>query len=461
MAPDPALGRTPADQPPAGRWLRPVRDTGIDSAAAELDAGARQDIARIRAWLPPVEDAAFDCYLGNLADRMDPYTQADPAGVLASLVGVAGVHLGPGPHLQLGYGERHPLLIWPMLIGATGIGRKGTATNVAVKLLGQADPEFLASNKHSGLSSGEGLAALFATDTEQDGKRGGKRGGKPRLLPDGDSRLLVVETEWASVIARMRREGNTLSATLRSAWEGGNLSTLNVDARMARQSHIGIISHITPKEFREKVSTTDMAGGTYNRFLPIAVAQSKYFPPLPDTTLTSDLSASLADRLQQASGLGAVTFTDAAEFEWRRLQLEFGRHLGGDGQVEEFVSRAGVTCVRIAAIYAALDRTDRITPAHLASAAALIRYSIASARAVLSPHTTDTRLIAFIAAAGQEGRTRTEITTDLFKNKPPKNLGDVLTQLVDNGQLTTGNRPRADGQTSGRRAQVFTAVPRE
>ena len=92
------------------------------------------------------------------------------------------------------------------------------------------------------------------------------------LLPEGDCRLVAYEPEWASVMARMKREGNTLSATLRAAWEGGNLSTLNVDARVARRAHIGILPHITPKEFNAKVSASDMAGGTYNRFLPVAVS---------------------------------------------------------------------------------------------------------------------------------------------------------------------------------------------
>ncbi|MCC8247409.1 DUF3987 domain-containing protein [Saccharothrix luteola] len=266
----------------------------------------------------------------------------------------------------------------------------GTATNAALALFGAADPYFRAENVHSGLSSGEGLAAAFATDDATGaGEAAGKSGKSPRLLPEGDCRLLALETEWASVMARMKREGNTLGALLRQAWEGGNLSTLNVTARMAARSHLGIVAHITPKEFSAKVSAADLAGGTYNRFLPVAVAQSKHFPTDPDPALMEELAASLSARLTRAGGFDALGFTPAAHVAWQRLQVEFNGHLGADGPVEEFISRAAANCVRIAALYAALDRTDHITPDHMTAAAALVRYSIDSARAIVDNATND------------------------------------------------------------------------
>ncbi|MCO1582401.1 YfjI family protein [Crossiella sp. SN42] len=467
---------SPAAAAPGGNGSEPVHGSvhepgfaaGLASAAGSgspaertaletFTAQAGEQLARVRAWLPPVEPAVFDCYLGTLAAQLDPNTEADPVGVMASLLGVVGVHLGPGPHLQIGY-ERHRLLIWPMLIGATGVGKKGTAYNAAKALLTHADNEFVAMNVHSGLSSGEGLSAVFAVDSE-DGS--GKPGRKARLLPEGDCRLVAYEPEWASVMARMRREGNTLSAVLRAAWEGGNLSTLNVDARVARQSHVGILAHITPKEFRAKVTAADMAGGTYNRFLPIAVAQSKYLPnpAAADPALLVELGAGLARRLQQAAEFGPVGFTDAGALAWQGLYVEFGSHHGDDSPVEEFVSRAAPHCLRIAAIYAALEGTDQIGPTHLEAAAALVRYSIASARAVIAPDDTLRRLAAFITEAGPTGRTRTEITTQLFPNARRDGIDPsaLLDQLVTAGRIVQSKRPRPDGRP-GRGTEVYTAV---
>jgi hypothetical protein len=42
-----------------------------------------------------------------------------------------------------------------------------------------------------------------------------------------DKRLMVVETEFASVLKNMGREGNMLSPMTRQAWDSGNLRTLN------------------------------------------------------------------------------------------------------------------------------------------------------------------------------------------------------------------------------------------
>lgn len=428
--------------------------SGYSREVSELERLGAAQVARARAWLPVVDQAVFGCYLGRLALTIDPHTEGDPVGVLASLVGAAGVHLGPGPHLRLGFGERHPLLVWPMLVGATGIGRKGTATNAALGLLGLADPHFLANNKRSGLSSGEGLAAAFAV-TDDDGNGGG---GSPRLLPEGDFRLLAVETEWGGVMARMKREGNTLGALLRQAWEGGDLSTLNVAARMAHQSHLGIIAHITPKEFRGKVSAADLAGGTYNRFLPVAVAQSKSHPPTPDDVLMNELAASLAARLDHAATLTVIGFTPAAELAYRRLQIEFDAHLGGDGPVEEFISRAAANCVRIAAIHAALDRTPLITLDHLEAAAALVRYSIATAQTIVGQGPEAAQLRKLIGDAGPQGCDKTAITRRFHKDKRTTDrYTAALRDLIEKGDVTVTRLPRADGRPGkGKEVYILT-----
>lgn len=459
----------PTTPPPAGdqapRWLHPVPAPDPGTAGGHdtsgQDAGrlaVAQRVTQVRQWLPAADPVVFDCFLGQLATALDPHTEADPVGVLVILLAAAGVHIGPGPHVVIGGLERHPLLTWPIVIGPTGTGRKGTGFNVARALLAHAAPDFVTGNVHSGLSSGEGLAAVFATDT--DDTKGGKRG---RLLPDGDTRLLAYEPEWASVMARMKREGNTLSATLRAAWEGGNLSTLNVDARMARQSHIGIVAHITPTEFRDRVSATDMAGGTYNRFLPVAVAQSKFLPnPTPvDPTTLLQYGAALSDRLAAASRLGALTLdTDAAQL-WEGLYVDFSAAADGNGNevLAQFTSRAVPNCLRVAATYAALDRSHRIGATHLTAATALIRYSIDSARAVLRPTGGELdRLAAFIAAAGPEGRTRDQVRTQLYQgNRTAHDITRLLDQLIATGRITTTKRPPTRGR--GRPADVFTASP--
>jgi hypothetical protein len=43
----------------------------------------------------------------------------------------------------------------------------------------------------------------------------------------------------------------------------------------ASASHVAVIGHITPQEFRLRLAEADLAGGTYNRYLPLFVERSK------------------------------------------------------------------------------------------------------------------------------------------------------------------------------------------
>lgn len=429
------------------RPLRSVPDPVDLTAVEAAEAEARAHLAQARAELPTLDPTVYDCYLGELVEKVEPTSEADPVAILASLICAAGVHLGQKPHVRAG-DNPHPLLVWPLIIGRTNAGRKGTSWSTARRLVSAADPDFTRTNIKSGLSSGEGLAERFAVEEDPD-----------EFTPARDLRLMVMESEWAGVMAKMKREGNTLSAMLRSAWEGGDLSTLTVSARVAPSSHVGILAHITPTEFRQKVDAADLAGGTYNRFLPLAVARSKFLPLGygAETHMVDELGARFAERLETGARLGMLSFTDDAAQLWRALYVEFSTDHGDTAQVEQFISRAVPNCLRIAGIHAALDGKHFISPGHLRAAAALVRYSIATARTVFTDTATPRRLLAWIAEAGTEGRTRQQITSGFFGgNKKAAEIDPMLEQLVTTGYLTHATRPRADGKP-GRGAGVFIA----
>lgn len=435
-----------------------VTDAEQPTRTMSVAERARAEVAHARRGLPGLDSTAFDCFLGQLVHAVQDTTEADPVGILASLVCTAGVHLGRAPHIRAG-DDPHPLLVWPLIVGRTGGGRKGAGWNSARRLFREADQEFVSVNVRSGLTSGEGLAEMFANDDSEGGDRDSRTARRPAgALPPGDKRLLIFEAEWAAVMARMKREGNTLSATLRAAWDGGDLSNLGVTARIAKETHVGILAHITPKEFRAKVSASDMAGGTYNRFLPIAVAQAQFLPlsqgAAPETI--NRVGGELCERLNAGSGLGLLSLTDNATELWTELYIEFNSDHGDSGPVEEFITRAAPNCLRIAAIHAALDGEDGIGRAHLAAAAALVRYSIASARAVFTNSDALTQLAEWIAAAGQTGRTKKQISNEYFqKNAKTGDVDNLLGQLVTAGHISVTTRPPEGGR--GRPTQVYTA----
>ncbi|HEY6794052.1 MAG TPA: DUF3987 domain-containing protein [Kineosporiaceae bacterium] len=446
--------------------VSPAHDPHDDDAAAVH--AAELEVARARRDLPARDERMFDCYLGRITATVADYTEADPLAVMATLVSACGVWLGPGPHIRAG-DDRHPLLVWILVVGRTSAGRKGASWGTAKRLLKAAGPDFAGpgGNIRSGLTSGEGLAELFVVDdpaadpTAPGAKPAHGTGGRgPGGLPPGDVRLLVYEPEWAAVMARMRREGSALSAMLRAAWEGGDLTTLNVKARHAPESHVGIVAHISPEEFAAKVSASDMAGGTYNRFLPVLVARSKFLPLSTgaDTHLVDELGAALALRIERAAEFREIGFTPDAERVWRRLYVEFGTDRGASGPVEQFIARAAPNVLRIAAIHAVLDGTPEMRPDHLHAAAALIRYAIASARAVFNAKPATARLLTYITDAGAAGRTKEEIRDDHFqRNTPAREMNDQLSALIEAGHITESKRPRAGGG-GGRRATVYVVT---
>ncbi|PXY17079.1 hypothetical protein BAY59_36490 [Prauserella coralliicola] len=426
---------------------RPLRVVHPTPAGAEtFEARAAAAVARHRAWLPTLDDTVFDCYLGHLVRQLEPTSEADPVAILASLLSFAGVHLGRDPHVRAG-DDQHPLLVWPLIIGHTNTGKKGTSWSAAKRVLAEADLNFVTANVKSGLTSGEGLAQRFALAEDEDAD--------PDAEPR-DLRLLVFENEWGGVMAKMKREGNSLSHILRAAWEGGDLSTLTVNARVAPESHVAILAHITPEEFRAKLTDADMAGGTYNRFLPLAVAWSKALPESAgaDPGLVLSLAAGLADRLDTGGRLGVLDLAEDARPLWRELYLEFNTDTHHP-KVAQFVSRALPYCKRIAGIHAALDGEPAIRAAHLTAAAALVRYSIDSARALFIDTHTPAKLLAWITEAGEQGRTRKDITRDFFGgNKKAAEITALLDQLIDAERITRTVRRREGG---GRGTEVYSA----
>ena len=123
---------------------------------------------------------------------------------------------------------------------------KGTSVAGAVRVLAAADPFFATSHTASGLSSGEGLIERVRDAAGDPGDD------KTFVLGVDDKRLAIIESEFAAVLSRARREGNVLGQVLRQAWDGGRLQTMTrkTSALVATDPHIVVIGHITPTELR-------------------------------------------------------------------------------------------------------------------------------------------------------------------------------------------------------------------
>ena len=196
-----------------------------------------------------------------------------------------------------------------------------------------------------------------------------------------DKRLLVIEQEFASTLRVLNREGNTLSAILRQAWDGGTLRTLAKNSPMkATGAHISVIGHITCDELLRHLHDTEAGNGFGNRFLWVCVRRSKELPE-GGSLDRSDLNA-LVVHLNKA-----VTFArdqdeirrdERARKLWRDVYHDLSE--ARPGLLGHMVARAEAHVMRLSGLYALLDQSPLITIEHLDAALAVWRYCEASAR---------------------------------------------------------------------------------
>jgi hypothetical protein len=425
------------------------RGAGIpdDLPSPVIPITKEEERSKSAGFAAPIPDPTmYAGILGELVRAAEPTTEADPAGIYASLLAMAGAAIGYDTYVQIG-NTRHPLLIWPLLFGGTGSGRKGEATNTAATFFRSAYSA-AADFTVQGLSSGEGLIERIR-DIEDENDKGGTE----------DKRLLVIEPEFVQVMARAKREGSTLAAVLRQAWDGGALSVLNRAHLKAAASHVVIIGHITPDEFRIKLAEADMAGGTYNRFLPFFVERSKRLP-LPaglDREVIEALAHHLELRIRDASGIRQVTLdADAIKLWKNEIYEELTTFDDESAAYAQFIQRAAPYCRRVAALHAVLDGRHAVSGDDMLAAAAAVRYAIGSARYVLG-HTTRNpdldKIRRFVSAVGPDGVSRSEISGLFSRNKSAATLDALLVELTADGQFEKFFR-----KTSGRPAEAYRQV---
>lgn len=227
----------------------------------------------------------FHGFLGELVGLYEAHTEACPEAIASQFLVAFGSAVGPSPRFYVGE-TRHRMNEFLCLAGITSRGRKGDAERAAMAPIRAADEVFAENCIAHGLSSGEGLihAVRDPIFKVRDGER--------TLVDEGvtDKRLLAIEGEFASALKQFRREGNTLSPVLRTAWDGVHpLRTLTKNApEVATGAHISLISHCTQDELRRLLTDVEIANGLGNRFLFIRAERARLIPCPPRLEMTSE-----------------------------------------------------------------------------------------------------------------------------------------------------------------------------
>ena len=427
-----------------------------EQAEAAIDGDGNPDAGDTRpAAQPPGElnPAALHGLAGDVVRAIAPDTEADPTAILMQFLIAFGALVGRGPHVKV-EGDQHHTNLFAVIVGASSKARKGTAWG-RVREIVQAVPEW--PQTVSGLSTGEGLKFAVRdeiTRTEIDKKTGFTE----TVVVDAgvsDKRLLVIESEFAQVLRQAARPGNTLSATIRPAWDTGTLRTLTrTDPVIATGAHICIIGHITADELRADMTATDTANGFANRFIFQYAERSKLLPFGGETTDPGVL-ANLRERIHaamvHARTLERVGMTPAARDAWTAAYPALSA--GAPGLFGAVTARSEAQCLRLALVYALLDSAPQIDLPHIAAAISLWERAEASARFIFGDALGDTVADGIrdaLRLAGTAGLTRTEIR-DLFKRHQSKERIDAALNLL----LRRGMVKMEKRETGGAPVQVW------
>lgn len=408
------------------------------------EAGPERDGPRSLEW-PELDDKALHGLAGEIVRTILPHTEADKVALLISLLAAVGNAMGRGAYMRVG-ADRHFLNLNVGLVGETSKARKGMSWNSNQDLLHATDPFWAEDRIMGGLSSGEGL--IYAV---RDRRMGENRDGEPIVLDEGvsDKRLMIVEGEFAGPLKVATREGNTLSVLMRQAWDGNKLATLTKNSPLkATDAHVSIVGHITKNELLKQLSETDVNNGFANRFIWLLVRRSKVLP-FGGEWHTVDV-APLVRRLTAAVEFGKehreMRWGETARDLWKTKYAELSE--GKPGLFGAATNRAEAQTLRLATLYAVLDKSVTIERPHLDAALTLWQYAEDSARYIFGDVTGDGVADRIVAALEEkpDGLTRTDFR-DLFgRNKSRDRIGQALDLLERLGRVRcertqTGGRP--------------------
>ena len=402
-------------------------------------------------WPEPLAEEAFHGLAGDIVKAIEPHTEADPAALLFSQFALYGNVVGRTAYF-VAEADYHYLNLFTCLVGATAKGRKGVSFNQVKRLYEGIDDDWTRDRITQGLSSGEGL--IWQVRDEQKTKRKNKKGEEEEIiLVDGidDKRLLTVEQEFASTIRVLRREGNTLSAVIRKAWDDGNLNTLTKNSpAKATDAHISILAHITKDELLRYLDNTEMANGFGNRFLWACVKRSKTLPE-GGQLHTVDFAQRIK-QLRQAVEFGRITGEIRRDKDARELWFAVypGLSEGKPGLLGAMLARAEAQVMRLACIYALMDLSNVIKVEHLQAALAVWDYCERSARFIFGDSLGDPvadEILKALKEAGQPGMTRTDIFNYFGRHKNAREITRALNILAERGMaccqktVSENNRP--------------------
>lgn len=389
-----------------------------------------------RPW-PTIEPAAWRGPLGEVVRAIEPHSETDPIALAVELMTALGNCIGAGPH-AIADGSLHPARLFTCLTGKTAKGRKGSAAAQVNRVMVHVDRMWAERRQVNGIASGEALIASVSAPVDPTETEG---------ATVVDHRALIRESEFARFLTIAAREGSTLSAVVRDAWDTGQLSiTARTNPVRADGAHVSLCGHITAEELLGKVTATDAANGLLNRFLFALVQRSKRLPS--GGKLEEDdyarLGAILAPVVESARRSGRMVRTDAAEAFWAKVYDELGDD-DPPGMVGQLVARSEPHTLRLSVLFALLDGRRVVDVAHIEQAYTWWRYFRASIEYLFAGRsfTPDAaKLLGALRDAGRDGLSFGEQHAVFNRNRSAGDLAKLRHELTHAGVVWTDKKGR-------------------
>lgn len=388
-------------------------------------------------WPAPIAEAAFIGPAGDFVRTIAPHTESDPAALLLQFLAGVGCIMGRNAYFRV-EADRHYPNIFVTLVGNTSNGRKGTSYGHAKGAMERIEPNFTHNHIKGGLSSGEGIIWHLRDAMGDD----------PGI---SDKRLLVFEPEFASALKTMTRDGNTLSAQLRQAWDSGELRVLTRNSPLqATNSHVSLISHITRPELLRYLNNTELANGFGNRFLWACVKRVRLLPEGGD--LQANALDGVIERVKAAIEFALTPQEIKRDSESRDMWLGVYAALSADrpGLLGSILARSEAQTMRLALLYALLDCSPAIRRRHLEAALAITDFVTASAEWIFGELYGEPDADRILEALREtpRGLTRTEINALFNRHKSQAQIEGAL-QTLERDQMAY----RQTETTAGRYAE--------
>lgn len=412
--------------------------------------------------LPVLSEAALYGVAGETVRTIEPHTEADNAALLIQLLAGFGSLIGKTAYFRA-EADYHYTKLFAVLVGQSSKGRKGSSWGHVHKLLLRVEEGFRECVQ-DGLSSGEGLIA-HVRDVQEKlvpiKEKGRIIDYQREIVDEGaiEKRAFIVEPEFSRVLRAMQREGNTLSSVIRQAWDSDRLRVMTKTPMKATEAHISIVGHITLQELTRNLDQTDTANGFANRFLWIFAGRSKFLPE-GGNLQESDLKFAV-QTLRQSVVFARQQKELKRDSEATKLWRERYRALsmGHTGLFGAVTSRAEAQVMRLASIYALLDKSPLVRREHLEAAFALWQYAKDSARYIFGTATGNKladEIFAALEGAGEPGLTRTDISNVLGRNRSASEIERALRLLFEYGKARTKQEIADDAKRPTERWYALT-----